>query len=47
MPLITGVVMVGAASSTAAVAALVALIVTPLSLVAVALTSMVKPSSLP
>ena len=44
-PLITGAVMVGAASSTADVAALVAVAVTLLSLVAVALTSMVKPSS--
>jgi hypothetical protein len=40
-----GVVIVGALTNTAAVAALVAEMVTPLSLRAVALTSMVKPSS--
>jgi hypothetical protein len=43
--LINGVEIVGAASSTAAVGALVADVVTPLPLVAVATTSIVAPSS--
>ena len=45
VPVISGVVTVGAASSTAEVAALVAEVVTPFSLVAVATTSILLPSS--